>query len=43
MKVEYRDEGLAEQGDKALAEAVQRGLNTENTVAAELPIDMFDF
>ena len=43
LKVEYRDEGLAEQGDEALAEMMQRGLNAEDTVAAEMPIDMFDY
>ena len=43
VKVEYRDERLAEQGDEALADMVQRGLNEENTVEAEMPIDMFDY
>jgi len=43
LKVEYRDEGFAEQGGEALAEAVQNGLNAESTVVAEMPIDMFDF
>ena len=43
LKVEYRDEGLAEQGDEALAEMMQRGLYADDTVAAEMPIDMFDY
>ena len=38
-----RDEDLAEQKDEALVEAVQRSLKSENTVAAEMQIDMFDF
>ena len=41
--MEYRDESLAEQGDEDLVKTVQRSLNDDNTVAAEMPIDVFDF
>ena len=43
VKVEYRNEGLAEEGDEALADMVQRGLNEENSVEAEMLIDMFNY